>query len=128
MGGSSEVSGYSEKKARQEAEEFDASLPGTIIADEAGPIFPERSEAAGPSFRSIQEEIERVSGEIKRRFPDLPIPDGRSNEVELALSSILRRLRQLGVQVELRVPEGRDKSLAMTALEDVYLRSYRAFF
>lgn len=105
------MSGYSEKKALQKAQEFDTSLPQ-----------PE------PAFPSIQEEIERVGGEIKRRFPYLPPLEGQPNETELALSSILRRVRQLGVQIELRVPECRDKSIAMKALEDVYLRSYRAFF
>lgn len=42
--------------------------------------------------------------------------------------ALRRAIVALGVQIELRVPDGRNKALALTALEDVQMRANRGLF
>ncbi len=57
----------------------------------------------------------------KRFFPQQSIEDHRRLDLdELRLAAV-----DLATQIELRVPPGRNKSLALTALEDTLMRATR---
>jgi len=65
---------------------------------------------------------------INERFGDATSGAPPTQEQRSDVGFLRRDIVELAERIEERVPEGRNKSLALTALEDVQMRVNRAIF
>lgn len=75
-----------------------------------------------------QSEDQGARAAVESRFftsiPPREITDGAKHSLSIIRASVL----ELAVAIERHVPNGRDKSLALTHLEDVLMRANRGVF
>ncbi|WP_157005710.1 DUF7681 family protein [Microbacterium trichothecenolyticum] len=65
---------------------------------------------------------------IDERFPTAATSAPPSDETKARIVAMRSHVVELAEYIEALVPEGRDKSLALTALEDVLMRANRAIY
>lgn len=65
---------------------------------------------------------------IADRFPTAATGAPPTAEQREAVATLQQATRALGEYIDELVPEGRDKSIALTALEDVLMRANRGIF
>jgi len=65
---------------------------------------------------------------IQERFPTAANGTPPTQEQRTAVSRIQQSVIQLAEWIDGLVPDGRDKSIALTALEDVLMRANRGIF
>lgn len=74
---------------------------------------------------SLREAQERVD---QRFVTAQNNPDKPTEQDLLSVAKITAVVKQLALEIEVRVPGGRDKSLALTHLEDVLTRASRGIY
>ncbi len=65
---------------------------------------------------------------VEARFFTASSGPAPTDQQKLDVAKLRELIVQLGTAIEDRIPEGRNKSLALTALEDVQMRANRAIF
>jgi len=70
----------------------------------------------------------QASQETRERFGDATSGNGPTKLQTKEVLAIRTAILELAARIEAFAPQGRNKSLAMTALEDVQMRANRAIF
>ena len=71
---------------------------------------------------------ETAQQSVERRFVTAATGKPPTDTQRNALDAIITDVMQLAYTIELHTPNGRDKSIALTALEDVLMRANRSLF
>ena len=75
-----------------------------------------------------QQEYDDAKARAEARFTT-SVSGGRPTDAQIDnVRAIAEAVVELAAAIDLLVPDGRNKSLALTALEDVHMRANRAIF
>jgi len=74
------------------------------------------------------EELDALRAAAEERFFTAATGEPPTAEQKNAVAVLRQHIVELGASIEDLVPAGRNKSLALTALEDVQMRANRAVF
>lgn len=110
-----------------------ADVGDYIIRGVQGEFYPCKPDIFAESYEGPAEEVDgvewsRAFNAARERFIAAATGQPPTDEQRAAVEGIQDSVVHLAMSIEALVPEGRNKSLALTALEDVHMRANRAIF